>query len=77
MLIWRRITLRKTSNFSFSDCPCCSSIKLFDAVLSIMKTTNFNFSENAYNMTYRFFLNKPENAIEKVQLYRKKGTQSH
>ena len=31
---------------SFSYYPCSSSFKLFDAVLSIFKTINFNLSEN-------------------------------
>lgn len=35
------ITLSKASTFSFWNCPCSFLFKFFDAVLSIMKTTNF------------------------------------
>ena len=44
----KRITLLKASSSSFSGCPCCSSFKIIDAVLKILKTEKFNVSENAH-----------------------------
>ena len=41
---WKRITLLKDSNSLCSDCPFSSSFQFFYAVL---KTTNFDLSENA------------------------------
>ena len=66
----RRITPPKVSNFSFWDCPCSSSFNFFDVVL---KTTNFNISENA-DIVYLLLRNKPENVIKmyRLKVYRKK-----
>lgn len=52
--------LSKTSNSSVLDCLCSSSSKFFQAVLSILKSTNLNF-QKMRKIIYMLFLNKPEN----------------
>ena len=61
----KRITLEKTSSFSFLYYLFSSCFKFFDEVLSVLKY-----------LIYMLFLSKPENMITKVQVYRKKVIQS-
>ena len=38
--------IKEAKNSSFADYSCYSLFKFFDAVLSDLQTTDFNFSEN-------------------------------
>ena len=42
----RRISFSKASKYSFLDYPFSSSLRFFDAVLSVLKTMKFSRSEN-------------------------------
>ena len=44
----RRIILSKILRSSFSGCSCSSSLKTFDAVVSILETANFRWGVALY-----------------------------
>ena len=69
------MTFSKASNSLFSDYLFFSSIEFFNETFLVLKTSNFNLSENVY-MICMFYLKKPEKVIKKVQVYRKNGIQS-
>ena len=46
------ITLLKTSNSSFLDCLYFPSFKFFDAVFSVLKTSNFTVLKKSINDMY-------------------------
>ena len=69
------MTLSKASNSLFSDYLFFSSIEFFNETFLVLKTSNFNLSENVYRICI-FYLKKPEKVIKKVQVYRKNGIQS-
>lgn len=45
----RGINVSKDWNYSFLNRPCILSFTFFDAVLSILKMTRFNVSENVWH----------------------------